>query len=129
MAVGFSTANVANSFLNHLTGGTAWTQPAARYAEMHIGDPGASGTANPSVVTTRSAITYAAASAGAVAITGTNPSFSMTASETLTHVAVWSASSGGNFLWSAALSASKAVGSGDTYTLTSVGISQGPLAA
>lgn len=129
MATGFSTVNVANAFLNHLTGGTAWTQPAGRYAVMHIGDPGPSGTANPSVVTTRSSITYAAAAAGAVAITGTNPSFAMTASETLTHISVWSASSGGNFLWSAQLSASKAVGAGDTYTLTSVGVAQTPLAA
>jgi hypothetical protein len=129
MAVGINTANLANKVLDHLRGGTAWPQPAGIYVKLHIGDPGASAASNPSAVTTRSQATYSAASSGAIALSGTNPSWSMTATETITHVSAWDALSSGNFLWSAALSASKAVVSGDTLTLTSLGFSLTPLAA
>lgn len=129
MAVGLATVALANKMLDHLRGGTAWTQPSGLYVKVHTGDPGSAGTANASAVTTRSQATFGAAASGAIALTGTNPSWSMTSTETITHVSVWDASTSGNFLWSAALSASKAVVSGDTLTLTSLGFSQAPLAA
>lgn len=129
MTVGLSTANLANKILDHLRGGTAWSQPASLWVRVHIGDPGAAGTANSSAVTTRSQATFAAASSGAIALTGTNPSWSMTGTETISHISVWDASTSGNFLWSAALSVSKSVQSGDTLTLTSCGLSLGALAA
>jgi hypothetical protein len=129
MTAGISTANLANKILDHLRGGTAWTQPAGLYVKLHIGDPGSAGASNAAAVTTRSQATFAAASAGAIALTGTNPSWSMTTTETISHVSVWDASTSGNFLWSAALSASKAVVNGDTLTLTSLGFSLTPLAA
>jgi hypothetical protein len=129
MTVGINTANLANKILDHLRGGTAWTQPSGLYVKLHIGDPGSAGTANASAVTTRAQATFAAAASGAIALTGTNPSWTMTASETISHVSVWDASTSGNFLWSAQLSASKAVVSGDTLTLTSLGFSLTPLAA
>lgn len=127
--VGLSTSNLANKILDHLRGGTAWTQPSGLYVKLHIGDPGSAGTSNASAVTTRSQATFAAAASGAIALTGTNPSWTMTASETISHVSVWDASTSGNFLWSVALSASKAVVSSDTLTLTSLGLSLTPLAA
>lgn len=129
MTVGLSTANLANKILDHLRGGTAWTQPSGLYVKLHLGDPGANGTANPSTVATRSQVTFAAASSGAIALTGTNPSWSMTATESVSHISVWDASSNGNFLWSAALSVTKSVQSGDTLTLTSCGLSLGALAS
>lgn len=129
MTVGLSTANLANKILDHLRGGTAWSQPASLWVRVHIGDPGAAGTANSSAVTTRSQATFAAAASGAIALTGTNPSWSMTGTETISHISVWDASTAGNFLWSAALSVSKSVQSGDTLTLTSCGLSLGALAA
>ncbi|WP_029899510.1 phage tail fiber protein [Nocardia brasiliensis] len=129
MTVGIHTANLANKILDHLRGGTAWTQPSGIYAKLHIGDPGSAGTSNPSALTTRSQATFGAAASGAIALTGTNPSFAMTASETVSHVSFWDASSSGNFLWSAALTASKAVVNGDTLTLTAAGLSLAPLAA
>lgn len=131
MTVGLSTANLANRILDHIRGGTAFTQPAGLHVKLHLGDPGAAGTANPSVVLTRSQATFGAAASGAIALTGTNPSWSMTATETISHISVWdsSATSGGNFLWSAALSVAKSVQSGDTLTLTSCGLSLGALAA
>ncbi|WP_433568076.1 phage tail fiber protein (plasmid) [Nocardia sp. CA-151230] len=129
MATGINTTNLANKILDHLRGGTAWTQPAGLYVKLHTGDPGSAGTANASAVTTRSQATFGAASSGAIALTGTNPSWSMTATETITHISVWDASTAGNFLWSAALSASKSVVNGDTLTQTSLGFAQAPLAA
>jgi hypothetical protein len=131
MTVGLGTTTLANRILDHLRGGTAWTQPAGLYVKLHLGDPGAAGTANSSVVTTRSEVTFAAAASGAIALTGTNPSWSMTATESISHISIWDASgpSAGNFLWSAALSVTKSVQSGDTLTLTSCGLSLGALAA
>ncbi len=129
MTVGLATVALANHVLDHLRGGTAWTQPAGIYVKLHIGDPGSAATSNASAVTTRSQATYSAAASGAIALTGTNPSWSMTATETISHVSVWDAVTSGNFLWSAALSASKAVVNGDTLTLTSLGFSLAPLAA
>lgn len=129
MVAGISTANFANKALDHVGGGTAWTQPAGRYVKLHIGDPGSTAASNAGAVTTRAAATFAAAASGAIALTGTNPSWSMTTTETITHISVWDASTSGNFLWSAALTASKAVVNGDTLTLTSLGLSLAPLAA
>lgn len=129
MAVGMHTTNLVNKILDHLRGGTAWTQPSGLYVKLHTGDPGSAGTANASAVTTRSQATFSAAASGAIALTGTNPSFAMTTTETISHISVWDASTSGNFLFSAALSASKNVVNGDTLTLTSLGFSFAPLAA
>lgn len=129
MTVGLGTTTLANRILDHLRGGTAWTQPSGLYVKLHLGDPGANGTANSSVVVTRSQVTFAAAASGAIALTGTNPSWSMTATESISHISIWDASTAGNFLWSAALSVTKSVQSGDTLTLTSCGLSLGALAA
>lgn len=128
MAAGLSTTNLANSWLNLLRG-VAFTAPTSLYVKLHTGDPGASGTANPSGNTTRVALTFSAASGGTVALTGTPPSWTMTTSETLTHISVWDASTSGNFLWSVALSSSKTVTNSDTFTLTACGISLSPVAA
>jgi hypothetical protein len=133
MTVGLSAANLATAWLNTIRGagnGVTFTAPATLFAELHVGDPGAAGTANPSAVTTRSALGFAASSGGsALALTGTNPSWSMTTTETISHIAVWSASTAGTFYFSAALSVSKAVNNGDTLTLTTLGFSLTPQAA
>ena len=127
MTVGFSTTGLANKWLNMLNA-TAFTAPTGIYAQLHVGDPGAAGTANTSAVTTRSAVTFSTASGGALALSNT-PSFTMTATETITHVSYWDASTSGNFLWSAALTTSKSVSATDVLQLTSVGVALTPLAA
>jgi len=109
--------------------GTAFTAPAGSFAKLHVGDPGAAGTSNAGAVTTRSAITWSAASAGAKAITTTLPSWSMTTTETISHISVWDASSAGNFLFSVALTASRAVINGDTLTLSTLTFTFTPIAA
>jgi hypothetical protein len=128
VAVGLGTTTLANNWLNMLRG-TAFTAPSGTYVRLHVGDPGSAGTANGSAVTTRSQLTLAAASGGAVALTGTQPSWSMTTSETVSYISVWDSSTAGNFLWSAQLAVAKTVANGDTLTLTTCGLSLSPLAA
>jgi hypothetical protein len=130
VTVGASTANLANKWLDML-GGTAFSAPANTYMKLHTGDPGSAGTANASAETTRKVLTWSAASSGSKAITSTLPSWTPWAagSETISHVSVWDASTSGNFLYSFALSSSKAVSNGDTFNITSHSISQTPLAA
>lgn len=131
MTYGLATTLLANKILDHLRGGTAWTQPSGLYVKLHTsaGDPGAAGTSNASAVTTRSQATFAAAASGAIALTGTNPSWTMSGTETIGGISVWDAPTSGNFQWSAALSVAKSVQSGDTLTLTTCGLSLGALAA
>lgn len=116
MATGLAAAT-ANSWLDALCRSVTYTEPAAFYVKLHIGDPGASGASNAAGETTRQAVTFSAASAGAItnsaAVTWTNVS----TSETLSHVSFWDASSAGTFLGSDALETSRAVTAGDTFEI------------
>jgi hypothetical protein len=127
MTVGLATTTLANNWLNMLRQ-VAFTAPAGTYIKLHTADPGAAGTSNPSTVTTRQQATFSAASGGAIALSN-SPSFTMTATETITHISVWDAATAGNFLWSAALTTSKSVVATDTLTFTTLGVSLSPLAA
>lgn len=127
MAVGLNTTNLANSWLNVLRN-TASPAIATPHAQLHTADPGAAGTTAVSTgVATRQPLTFAAASGGSIALSA-NPTWTATGADTITHVSVWSASSAGTHYANAALSASKTVAAGDTFTLTSLTISLSPLA-
>jgi hypothetical protein len=127
MTDGLSTVNLANALLNTLNN-TSFAV-SALYAQLHTATPGASGTSALSAVTTRELLTFSAASGGAIALASSPSAWNMTATETITDISVWSASTGGNFLWSAALSVVKSVASGDTLTLNTCTLSLAPLAA
>lgn len=130
MAVGLASVAYANKVLDHMHRAVASTAPAGNFVKLHTGDPGASATTAPSANTTRVSATFSAASAGAVALSNTPTWASWAAgSETISHISVWDASTAGTFLYSAALTASKAVANGDTLTLTSLSVSLAPLAA
>lgn len=122
MTVGLNTVNGANAMLGALAGTV--------YVQLHTADPGAAGTTSISGTTTRQSMTLAAASGGSRAAS-TQPAWSAWASgtETITHISLWSAASSGNFIASAAASASKTMTNGDTLTLSSYSISLSPLAA
>lgn len=129
MAAGLSSANLANKWLNMLRGVAFPSPPGATlYIALHKGDPGAAGTANASVNTTRVALVLGAPANGTVALTGSQPTWTMSATETLSHISVWDASTAGNFLWSAALTATRTVNNLDTFTLTACGLSLSPIA-
>lgn len=122
MTVGLS-ATTANALLDSITN---------HYIKLHTGDPGASGSSNASSVTTRPQSTRASASAGSQAQTGTAPawtSWAGTNNEVVTHISGHSASSAGTFQYSAALTASKTLQTGDTLTLSTLTIALTPIAA
>lgn len=127
MTVGLNTTACANKMLDALRNVSFVN--AATYVKLHTGDPGDDGASNPSAVTTREQVTFAAAAGGAIALTGSNPTWTMTTTETITHISVWTAATSGSVLWSAVLGVSKAVDNNDQVTLTACGISMSPLMA
>lgn len=131
MAVGMHTVNLANKWLDML-GGTAFTAPTNTYAKLHTADPGAAATTAPSSVTTRVILSWAAAASGSKAIQATFPSWASwagTSPETLTHISVWDNLTAGVVLFTAALTASKTVTTGDTFTLSSLSFGMTPVMA
>lgn len=92
---------------------------AAVYVKLHTGDPGEAGTANAAGETTRKSASFSAASGGTMASSADILWTSVSTAETYSHVSLWDASSGGNCLWTGALSASKAVSVGDNFQLDS----------
>lgn len=98
------------------------------YVKLHIGDPGANGTANVSAVVTRNAATFNAPSGPSMSLSAL-AAFSMTTSETITHISFWDASTAGNFQESAVLTASVPVINGSTLTFSSLTITESPAAA
>lgn len=91
------------------------------YVQLHVGAPGAAGTSNVATNNTRVAVgTYTAASAsGAVVSKSNTAAINWTAvagTETYTHATIWSASSGGTFKCSGAITAS-GVDSGDDWSI------------
>lgn len=135
LAVGMSGANLVAKWLDMLSG-TAFTAPAGSFIKLHTsaGDPGAAGTSNPSANTTRVAATWNAANTGTGAKTISNtPTWASWASgsETISYISEWDVigPSGGNFLFSAALTVAKAITNGDTFTLSSLSFTLGALAA
>jgi len=130
MAVGVSTVNVADKWMNSIRGTSAAVTTNV-FVKLHTGDPGSAGASNAAVgSTTRPAITWAASSGGAIAMNGTAPSWTNGGtSETISHLSFWDASTAGNFLGSCALSASQAWASTNTLTLTAQGWSITPVAA
>jgi hypothetical protein len=134
VTAGLSAVNTANAWLNTLRGTSAATMTAVTtmFVQLHTGDPGASGTANVSSVTTRPALNFGAASAGSASAVATLPSWATwagTNGEVITHISTWGASSAGTFYYSAALAASKTVNTGDTVNLAALTVALTPIAA
>lgn len=89
------------------------------YVKLHTGDPGENGTANAAGETTRKLASFAASSGGVSATDAALDWTNVSTAETISHVSLWDASSGGNCLGSGALAASKALQVGDTFTIAS----------
>lgn len=110
-------AYLGNAWLNALGNNTSFAV-AQVYVKLHVGDPGAAGTANPATETTRKAVSFGAASAGALAsdadVTWTN----IAGSEDANHFTAWDSLTTGNFLFSGTITANP-YDAGDTYTISS----------
>lgn len=110
-----------DALLDHIRGGTAYTQPTSLHIKLHIGDPGETGTANAATETTRKTATFGAASSGSMALSNSPLEWALVAAtETYTHFSVWDNSTAGNCLGSGALSAPAAMTAGDTFRVTSL---------
>lgn len=109
MATGMAPASAASSLDTILGTG------ANVYVKLHLGDPGAAGTSNPAVNTTRAAVQFAAA-AGGVKTSNTDASWtSVSTSETYTHFSLWSTvgPAGGTFLYSGTITGGAVVAGND----------------
>lgn len=126
MTVGITAAQ-ANAFLN-VYRNTAASAVATPFVQLHTGDPGAAGTTAVANASTRNAITWNAASGGSMTL-NTLADFTGTASETITHVSLWTASTAGTFLQSFALTASQAIILSSILHFSSFTVSFSPIAA
>jgi hypothetical protein len=109
--------DLEDKILNLVFNATAYSGQATVYVKLHTGDPGEAGTNNAATHTTRAAATFGTASGGAISNDAAVTFTSMAANETISHISLWDASSGGNCLWIGALTASKSVNTGDTFQI------------
>jgi hypothetical protein len=111
---------VANDLANYVCRGTAPTALTAPIkVSLHTADPGVTGA---NEVTggsyARQNAGYSTASGGACALAAT-VSFTGMPSSTISHVGLWDSSGTPKFLQGTALSSSKVLNAGDTFSLTS----------
>ena len=116
MATGLSTY-LCNSFLNALGNNTSYAVTQV-YIKLHVGDPGSAATANAATETTRKSVSFAAASAGAIASDADISWTNIAGSQDATHFSAWDNISAGNFLFSGTVTAN-AYTAGDTFTIAS----------
>ena len=120
MAHGLS-AYLCNSWLDALANNTSFAV-AQVYIKLHVGDPGAVGTANPATETTRKAVSFGAASAGAINSDADISWTNIAGSQDATHFTAWDNLTAGNFLFSGTITANPYT-AGDTYTISSGNLS------
>lgn len=99
--------------------------PAGLFIKLHIGDPGADGTANPAANTERKAVTFLAiaspafsgtASGDADALTAANVEWdALPATETYSHISVWDDATLGNSWYKGAMVAPVGVLAGGIF--------------
>ena len=119
MATGIS-AYLANAWMNALGNATAFSVTTP-YIKLHVGDPGAAGTSNAATETTRKAVSFAAASNGALASDADVVWTNIAGSQDATHFTAWDNATTGNFLFSGTITGN-AYTAGDTYTISSGGL-------
>lgn len=116
MAAGISNY-LANQWLDAL-GNNDTFAVAAVYVKLHVGDPGASATANAAIETSRKEASFSAASSGTLtsdtALTWTN----IAGSQDATFFSAFDNETAGNFLFSGTITAN-AYTAGDTFTISS----------
>ena len=120
MAVGLSNY-LCNSFLNALGNNTSYAVTQV-YVKLHVGDPGSAATANAATETTRKSVSFAAASAGAIASDADISWTNISGSQDATHFSAWDSLTAGNFLFSGTITANSYT-AGDTYTISSGNLS------
>lgn len=116
MATGIS-SYLADELLDAVGNNSSFAVGAV-FIKLHIGDPGANGTANPATETTRKAASFGASSSGTLTsdadITWTN----IAGSQDATFFTAWDSATTGNFLFSGGITGN-AYTAGDTYVIPS----------
>lgn len=102
-------ATAGNAALDTLRTNYTWVQ-------LHVGEPGANGTANVATETDRVQATWGTASGGTFSNSAQLQWSNVAGSEDYTHFTVWTASSAGTFGFSGTITAN-AVVAGDTFTI------------
>lgn len=108
---------LGDAWLNALGNNTSFAV-AQVYVKLHVGDPGANGTANPATETTRKAVSFGVASAGVLASDADVSWTNIAGSEDANHFTAWDSLTTGNFLFSGTITANP-YDAGDTYTISS----------
>lgn len=116
MAVGLS-SYLANKYLDAVGNATSFSV-ATPYIKLHVGNPGAAGTANPAVETTRQSASFSAATGGILTSDADTSWTNIAGTETALFFTSWDAATAGNFLFSGTVTAN-AYTAGDTFTISS----------
>lgn len=95
--MGSLAVSVRTAWLTALTGGAAYSN-AAVWVQLHLGDPGAAGIANLAVNAQRQQAAFGTAAAGSVSNNALVAWTGVPATETYTHVSLWSSASGGTLI-------------------------------
>lgn len=107
-----------NKMLDALAGRADYVANTAVWVKLHIGDPGAAGTSNPAAETTRKQVTFgSAAASGAISNTVDIQWTALPADEVISHVSLWTASTGGTWLGNDALLDPQSVNEGGSFTI------------
>ena len=114
MAESISSA-AATSVLDAICNATSYSV-ATPYIQLHTAAPGSAGTSNIATESTRKSVSFTAAASGAVSNDVAISWTSVAGTEDFTHWSLWTASSGGTFVWSGTMTANP-VTAGDTFTI------------
>lgn len=108
---------VVNAMLDAFARNVSYANGAV-WVKLHTGDPGSAGTSNAAGETSRQQATFGSAASGRAISNTTNIEWSsVSTTETITHISLWSASSGGTFLGRDELSAPASLTAGDPFRI------------
>ncbi len=113
--------NLTTDGANAILDGT--TPPVLWYAALHTGDPGPGGTLNPATEVRRMVVTMDTPAAGA-AVSAIDSTLGLAAAtETITHLVLWNATSGGIPWWVVPLDTPASVTAGHTLRIAAGALS------
>lgn len=115
MATGLS-EYLADAWLDALGNNTSFAVTDV-YVQLHVGDPGADGTANPAEETERKSASFGSASGGILTSDADVTWTDIAGSEDATFFTTWDNSTAGNFLFSGTITGNPYT-AGDTYTIS-----------
>ena len=132
MTTGLGSATAA-AILNELVAANgAWSTPASCYVQLHLGDPGAAGTANAAANSIRQAAVFSTATAAGAITTSADITWtSVSNTEVYAYVSFWSASTAGTLLATDNLEVTRSLTAGDNFTIATgdIDITLGAVAA